>query len=79
MDISGCTLIASGGERNLGDKNERGQSEMEGWRDVGGCWRKDNSNYIRRPAAPGVGIIAFSAEKNNMKTGRQKRGNSPIC
>lgn len=51
------------------------------WRDRD-MWvdkRKDNSNCIRSPAALGTGNIAFPAEKNNMKTGPQRRGDSLLC
>lgn len=29
-----------------GRQKRTGQNEIERWRDVGGCWRKDNRNYI---------------------------------
>lgn len=35
---------------------------MERYRDVGGCWRKDNSNYIRSSIASGTDNIAIPAE-----------------
>lgn len=52
---------------------------MERSRDVGGCWRKDNSNYIKSLVALGTGNIVFPTEKNNMKTGPQTRGDSQLC
>lgn len=47
---------------------------MERYRDVGGCWRKDNSNYIRSSIARGTSNIAFPAEKKKP----QQHENRPI-
>lgn len=40
---------------------------MERYRDVGGCWRKDNSNYIRSSIASGTDNIAIPAEGEEEK------------
>lgn len=46
---------------------------MERYRDVGGCWRKDNSNYIRSAIALGTDNIAFPAEGEREKTRPRRR------
>lgn len=40
---------------------------MERYRDVGGGWRKDNSNYIRSSIASGTDNIAFPTEGEEEK------------
>lgn len=37
---------------------------------MGGCWRKDNSNYIRMFVAQGNSNIAFPAEKRKKHENR---------
>lgn len=68
-------LKAQEGERTLGDRNEPGQNEMDRPAPVGGCFRKDNGDCIRRPFASGTGNIAFPAEKNNMRKDPPRRWN----
>lgn len=55
---------------------------MERYRDVGGCWRKDNSNYIRSSIASGTDNIAFPAEgeeeKKKTRQRQQQHKNKPI-
>lgn len=48
---------------------------MERYRDVGGGWRKDNSNYIRSSIASGTDNIAFPTEGEEEKKKRHDHDN----